>query len=74
MFKIGDMVQHQTTGKVGRVVGYGCQISDRTYFLTLKVKPLKRFYFRPIEDLMSVWHFLRVDSPTLHYQSLAKTR
>ncbi len=37
MFKIGDLVQHKTTGKLGTIVGYGCRVLDRTYFLTLKV-------------------------------------
>jgi hypothetical protein len=62
MFRIGDIVQHQTTGKIGKIVGYGCQKRDRTYFMTLKVKPLKgqgfpafgNCYFKgPLEDTMN---------------------
>ncbi|VEP11411.1 hypothetical protein H1P_1030010 [Hyella patelloides LEGE 07179] len=66
MFKVGDIVQHKVTGKLGTVVGYGCRVLDRTYCLTLKVKPLKGFYFRsPIEDTISKWRFVPLGSPQL---------
>lgn len=41
MFKIGDIVQHKVSKTVGRVSGYGCQISDNIHFMTLKVIPFK---------------------------------
>ncbi len=60
MFKIDDLVQHKTTGKIGKIVGYGCRECDRIYFMTLKVKPSKGHYFKPpIEDIMSEWRFIR---------------
>lgn len=71
MFKIGDLVQHKTTGKLGTIVGYGCRVLDRTYFLTLKVKPLKGFYFRPhMEDTISKWCFVPLNSPQLFVPGL----
>ena len=67
MFKVGDIVQHKTTGKIGKIVGYGCRLGDRTYFMTLKVKPLKGHYFwQPfIEDTINEWLFVRLDYPQL---------
>ena len=67
MFKVGDIVQHKTTGKIGKIVGYGCRLNDRTYFMTLKVKPLKDHYFwQPfIEDTVNEWLFVRLDYPQL---------
>ncbi len=66
MFKIGNLVQHKTTGKIGKVVGYGCRVSNFAYFMTLKVKPVKGFPFTaPIEDLMSQWRFVSLYSPQL---------
>ncbi|MEM8830036.1 MAG: hypothetical protein AAGE96_11865 [Cyanobacteria bacterium P01_G01_bin.19] len=63
MFKIGDIVQHRQTEKVGRVVGFGCRLTASTYFLTLKVKPLKQISFRNIEDSYSEWRFVRHQLP-----------
>lgn len=63
MFRIGDIVQHRATGKVGKVVGYGCRVSDRISFLTLKVKPFKGIYFQsPMEDSINEWRFLGLSS------------
>lgn len=64
MFKVGDIVQHKTTGKLGKIVGYGCRVSDRTYLMTLKVKPLKGYFLKPpIEDMMNQWRFVRLNRP-----------
>ena len=67
MFRVGDIVQHKTTGKIGKIVGYGCRLCDRTYFMTLKVKPLKGHYFwQPfIEDRINEWCFVRLNYPQL---------
>ncbi|WP_036484866.1 hypothetical protein [Myxosarcina sp. GI1] len=59
MFRIGNIVQHKQTRKVGRVVGYGFRLTASTYFLILKVKPLKQISFRNIEDAFGKWHFVR---------------
>ena len=64
MFKISDLVQHKVTGAVGRVFGYGCQVSGRIYFMTLKVKPLKGRSFQAyVEDKMDKWRLVRLDDP-----------
>lgn len=63
MFKVGDIVQHKQTGRVGKIFGYGCHLTDATYFLTLKVKPLNRISLRPIEDNFNQWHFVRHQLP-----------
>ena len=66
MFKVGDIVQHKTTGKIGKIFGYGYLVSDYTYFMTLKVKPLKGDLWQPsIEDKMGEWCFVRLSYPRL---------
>ncbi|MFM2313294.1 MAG: hypothetical protein RLZZ04_2570 [Cyanobacteriota bacterium] len=56
MFKIGDVVQHKVTKTVGRVSGYGCQISDNIHFMTLKVIPFKiNYYQNCLEDTVEQW-------------------
>ena len=66
MFKVGDLVQHKTTGKIGKVVGYGCRVFDVSYLMTLKVKPVKGNFFKaPIEDLMNQWRFVSFYSSQL---------
>ena len=75
MFRIGDTVRHKTTGKIGKIVGYGSRLRDSTYFMTLKVKPLKRHYFKPhIEDTMSEWCFVRLNYPQLIEPDLRKRK
>jgi hypothetical protein len=37
MFSIGDLVQNQRTGNIGKVVGYGYEIFEGTHSTTLKV-------------------------------------
>lgn len=67
MFKVGDIVQHKPTGTIGKIVGYGCRVGDRTYFMTLKVIPLKGHYVNKpsIEDKMNEWRFVRLNCPQL---------
>ena len=76
MFKVGDIVQHKTTGKIGKIVGYGCRLSDRIYFMTLKVKPLKGHYFwQPfIEDTINEWRFVRLNYPQLFAPDLRRRK
>ncbi|MCC0178191.1 hypothetical protein I4641_14505 [Waterburya agarophytonicola K14] len=65
MFKIGDRVQHQTTGITGKVIGYGYrQVNDRYYKTTIKVELLSYFPIKPIaEDLADRW--IRQDAKIL---------
>ncbi|MEY2833074.1 MAG: hypothetical protein RLZZ574_2333 [Cyanobacteriota bacterium] len=75
MFKISDLVQHKITGTVGRVFGYGCQVSGRIYFMTLKVKPLKGRSFQAyVEDKMDEWHLVRLDDPESRNSGLRRLR
>lgn len=75
MFKVGDLVQHKTTGKIGKIVGYGYRLADSIYFMTLKVKPLKGHCFRsPIEDAMNEWRFVRSNSSQSIYPGLRQHR
>lgn len=57
MFKIGDIVQHKVSKTVGRVSGYGCQISDNIHFMTLKVIPFKTTSYcqNCLEDKVDQW-------------------
>ncbi|WP_319419703.1 hypothetical protein [Pleurocapsa sp. FMAR1] len=61
MFKIGDLVQHKTTGKIGKIVGYGCRVGDDYNLTTLKVE-LRSYSSCPIqpiaEDLFDRWQAL----------------
>ena len=39
MLKIGDVVKHQKTGNIGKIIDYGYQkISDSYYLTTLRVE------------------------------------
>ncbi|QDL10197.1 hypothetical protein DP113_21840 [Brasilonema octagenarum UFV-E1] len=59
MLNIGDYAQHQITGQIGQVIGYGHQILHGVYLTTLKVQAnnlqgvenQKKF----IEDVYSAW-------------------
>jgi hypothetical protein len=56
MYIIGDYVQHQKTGNVGEVVGYGHQIVEDVYLTTIKVRLLKGKDQKSIvEDVLSEW-------------------
>jgi hypothetical protein len=37
MFSIGEQVFNQNTGNIGKVIGYGHEVLDSGYTLTLKV-------------------------------------
>jgi hypothetical protein len=64
MFKVSDLVQHKITGTVGRVFDRGCQVSGHVYFMTLKVKPLKKRSFQAyIEDKVDEWRLVPLDDP-----------
>ncbi|MGF1591172.1 MAG: hypothetical protein ACFCU7_18370 [Pleurocapsa sp.] len=57
MFKINEIVQHQKTGKIGKVTGYGCQEDTGTHSLTIKVQIFKKKIYNQLimEDVMSEW-------------------
>jgi hypothetical protein len=75
MFKVSDLVQHKITGTVGRVFGYGCQVSGRIYFTTLKVRPLKGKSFSAyVEDKMDEWRLVRLDDPQSKNSSSRRLR
>ncbi len=63
MFNVNDIVQHRRTGKIGKVIAYGCQLSESTYSLTLKVGGLKNVPIQPItEDTIDKWSSWQKDS------------
>lgn len=53
MISIGDFVQNQKTGRLGKVIGYGHQIFNNVYETTLKVKLEDNHEIA--EDLFSAW-------------------
>jgi hypothetical protein len=60
MLKVGDLVQHKTTGMTGNVIGYGYRkISDSYYLTTLKVELCSYSSISSIvpiaEDLLDRW-------------------
>ncbi len=57
MFRINEIVQHQKTGKIGKVTGYGCQEQGDNYFPTIKVQIFKKKIYNKLimEDIMSEW-------------------
>ena len=57
MFRINEIVQHQKTGKIGKVTGYGCQEDGDNYFPTIKVQIFKKKIYNKLimEDIMSEW-------------------
>ena len=59
MFNIGDYVQHQKTGQLGKVIGYGHQILNSGFTTTLKVLVEQAENSRHkgfvVEDLYSAW-------------------
>ena len=76
MFKIGDIVLHKTTGRIGKIVGYGHRLGDRIYFTTLKVELLKSDYlWQPtIEDKIDKWRFVRLNYLPLINPDLERSR
>ena len=57
MFSIDDLVQHKKTGKIGKVIGYGCQTYGNIYCSTLKVQIFKNKIHNKliIEDKLNAW-------------------
>ncbi|ARV60289.1 hypothetical protein BZZ01_18095 [Nostocales cyanobacterium HT-58-2] len=59
MLNIGDYVQHQMTGQIGHVIGYGHQILQGVYLTTLKVRASNNQGIdnqsKFIEDVYSEW-------------------
>jgi hypothetical protein len=59
MFNVGDYVVNQTTGYLGKVIGYGHQILESGYETTLKVLVAEAEGSRKrgfvVEDLYSAW-------------------
>lgn len=59
MLNIGDFAQHQITGLVGQVIGYGHEVLHGVYLTTLKVRESytqespNRGKF--VEDVYSAW-------------------
>jgi len=53
MISIGDFVQNQKTGRLGKVIGYGHQILNNVYETTLKVQLEDNCEIA--EDLFSAW-------------------
>ena len=59
MYTIDESVKHQETGKIGKVIGYGHQILNDVYTVTLKVIVVeaanspKRLFV--LEDILSAW-------------------
>ncbi|BAY64168.1 hypothetical protein NIES22_42630 [Calothrix brevissima NIES-22] len=59
MFTLEDNVINQETGQLGKVIGYGHQIVNNVYTVTLKVlvsdngNSRKRVYV--VEDKISAW-------------------
>ncbi|NJL22403.1 MAG: hypothetical protein HC895_18850 [Leptolyngbyaceae cyanobacterium SM1_3_5] len=56
MFQLNDYAQHQASGRVGKVIGFGHQMLDSVYLPTLKVRitdsnALVSF----LEDVSSAW-------------------
>ena len=61
VIEIGDIVQHQTTGITGIVIGYGYRkVSDSYCLTTLKVKLGSYSPIAPVaEDLFEQWQTLQ---------------
>jgi hypothetical protein len=63
MLKIGDIVKHQKTGKIGKIIDYGYQkITDSYYLTTLRVELFTYSQMTPItEDLFEQWQVWQGD-------------
>ena len=61
LIAVDDFVQHQQTGHIGKVVGYGHQMIDGVYLPTLIVKLSETtgtYQTGFVEDLSSAWMWL----------------
>jgi hypothetical protein len=59
MFTIDEFVKNQETGQLGKVIGYGHEILNNVYTVTLKVLVSETTNSRNkvfvVEDKISVW-------------------
>ena len=71
MFSVDDIVKHKKTGKVGKIIGYGCQTDGNTYFSTFKVQIFKKKNHEKliIEDNLNAWSSCRKVTQTLPQNS-----
>ncbi len=59
MFTIDERVINEKTGQLGKVIGYGHEIINNVYTVTLKVlivesvNPLNKLFV--VEDIISAW-------------------
>jgi len=59
MFSIDEPVINQKTGQLGKVIGYGHQIINNVYTVTLKVlvaEPANANKVLVVEDTISAWN------------------
>ena len=59
MFSIDEPVINQKTGQLGKVIGYGHQIINNVYTVTLKVlvaEPANANKVLVVEDAISAWN------------------
>jgi hypothetical protein len=63
MLKIGDIVKHQKTGNIGKIIDYGYQkISDSYYLTTLRVELFTYSSMTStVEDLFEQWQVWQGD-------------
>jgi hypothetical protein len=66
MLKIGDVVKHQKTGNIGKIIDYGYQkISDSYYLTTLRVELFTYSSMTStVEDLFEQWQVWQGDRHT----------
>ncbi|MEN9520857.1 MAG: hypothetical protein RLZZ381_3445 [Cyanobacteriota bacterium] len=66
MLKVGDIVKHQKTGNIGKIIDYGYQkISDSYYLTTLRVELFTYSSMTStVEDLFEQWQVWQGDRHT----------
>lgn len=66
MLKIGDIVKHQKSGNIGKIIDYGYQkISDSYYLTTLRVELFTYTSMTStVEDLFEQWQVWQEDYHT----------
>jgi hypothetical protein len=58
MLNIGDYAQHQITGQIGQVIGYGHQMLNGVFLTTVTVRvtnPKEMGHSSFVEDVSSAW-------------------